>query len=112
MLLQASNPDLVSLASCYADLPCDDDPPWTAQQEKDHEEARAGFECDTAERREQFAATIQGKADRTAVDARVLAEVSQGTYLREAVRAGSSNAPAARPNNSTAFGASLMKGSR
>ena len=66
MLLQASNPDLVSLASCYADLPCADGPPWTAEQEKDHEEARAGFECDTAERREQFAATIQGKADRTA----------------------------------------------
>lgn len=87
-------------------------PGLIAEQEKHHEEALASFEWDTAERREQFAASLQGKADRTAVDARVLADVSQGTHPREAVSAGSSNAPVARPNNSTALEAQLMKGNR
>jgi hypothetical protein len=62
------------------DSPSADDLAWIAEQEKDHEEALAGFEWDTAERREQFAASLQGKADRTAVDARVLADVSHGTH--------------------------------
>lgn len=52
------------------------------------------------------APSLQGKADRTAVDARVLADVSQGTHPREAVSAGSSNAPVARPNDSTLSGPS------
>ncbi|MGT2464175.1 hypothetical protein [Sinomonas atrocyanea] len=69
-------------------------------------------EWDTAQRRGEFAASLQGLADQTAVDARVLADVSQGTHPRQAVATAPSDAPAARPNNSAARKAQLTKGSR
>ena len=72
----------------------------------------AHHEWDTAERREEFAASLQGKADQAAVDARVLADLSQGTHPRQAVATAPRNAPAARPNNSPGRRIDLKKGSR
>ncbi|MEZ2390237.1 hypothetical protein AB6813_11930 [bacterium RCC_150] len=92
--------------------PSAEDPAWPAAQEQDREESVAHLEWDTAKRREEFAASLQGKADQAAVDARLLADVSQGTHARQAVNAAPRNAPKARPNNSAARKAQLTKGSR
>ncbi|WP_077490890.1 hypothetical protein [Sinomonas mesophila] len=82
----------------------------TEQQQR--EETLADNEWDTAERREEFASSLQGLADRAAVEARVLADVSQGTHPRQAVAAAPRNAPEARTNNSVGRKAPLTKGSR
>jgi hypothetical protein len=84
---------------------------WVAEQEKDREETVAHHEWDTAGRREEFAAALQGKADKAAVDARVLADVSQGTHPRDAVKASTRNAPKARETK-PARGNAFTKGSR
>lgn len=81
-------------------------------EQQQREEALAHHEWDTAERREEFAASLQGLADQAAVDARMLADVSQGTHPRQAVAAALSTAPKARPNNNAARKAQLTKGSR
>ncbi|WP_336853910.1 hypothetical protein [Sinomonas albida] len=99
-------------AGAEQDSPSTDDPVWIAEQEHDRDEKTAHHEWDTAERREQFAASLHGKADRAAVEARVLADISQGTHPRQAVAAAPRNAPTARPNNATARRADLKKGSR
>lgn len=94
------------------DGPSADDPARIAAQEPDGEEMAAHHEWDTAERREEFAASLQGKADQAAVDARVLADISQGTHPRQAVAAVPRNAPAARPKNSPGRRPDRKKGSR
>uniref|UniRef100_UPI003899E41F hypothetical protein n=1 Tax=Pigmentiphaga litoralis TaxID=516702 RepID=UPI003899E41F len=94
------------------DGPSEEDLVWAARQEQQREESGAHDEWDTAQRRGEFAASLQGLADQTAVDARVLADVSQGTHPRQAVAAAPRDAPAARPNNSAARKAQLTKGSR
>jgi hypothetical protein len=99
------------MAAPDRDGPSADDMDRVAEQEKDHEETVAHHEWDTADRREEFAASLHGKADKTAVDARVLADVSQGTHPREAVKAAPRNAPKARKTKPT-HGTTLTKGSR
>lgn len=93
------------------DSPSGEEMAWAAEQQKDREETAAHHEWDTANRREEFAASLQGKADRTAVDARLLADVSQGTHPREAVKTAPRNAPKARKTKPT-HGNTLTKGSR
>jgi hypothetical protein len=83
-----------------------------AAQEQQREESMSHHEWDTAERRGEFAASLQGLADQAAVDARVLADVSQGTHPRQAVSGAPRNAPEARTNNSAGRRAQLTKGSR
>jgi hypothetical protein len=92
--------------------PSEEDLAWAARQEQQREESVAHDQWDTAERRGEFAASLQGLADQTAVDARVLADVSQGTHPRQAVAVAPRDAPAARPNSSAARKAQLTKGSR
>ena len=94
------------------DSPSADDLAWIAAQERDREDTAAHHEWDTAERRDQFAASLQGKADQAAIDARVLADISQGTDPRQAIAAAPRNAPVTRPNNTAARRIDLKKGSR
>ncbi|MEZ2373405.1 hypothetical protein [Arthrobacter sp. RCC_34] len=92
--------------------PSAEDVAWLNQQQ-DMEDQEAAQQWDTAERREEFASTLRGKADQSAVDARVLADVSQGTHPSAAVAAAPRNAPKARPNNARASrNSNLTKGSR
>lgn len=93
------------------DGPSAEDMAWAADRQKDYEETEAHHDWDTADRRDEFAASLHGKADRTAVDARVLADISQGTHPREAVKAAPRNAPKARKTKPT-HGNTLTKGSR
>jgi hypothetical protein len=97
-----------------ADLagPSEEDLAWAARQEQQREESVAHDQWDTAQRRGEFAASLQGLADQTAVDARVLADVSQGTHPRQAIATAPRDAPTARPNNNAARKAQLTKGSR
>ncbi|MFK4637124.1 hypothetical protein [Paenarthrobacter histidinolovorans] len=84
---------------------------WLNSQDSERDDAEAHHEWDTAERRAEFADSLRGKADHAAVDARVLADVSQGTHPSAAVRSGPRNAPKARktqPRQSN----QLTKGSR
>lgn len=99
-------------AATDLDGPSEEDLAWAARQEEQREESVAHDQWDTAQRRGEFAASLQGLADQTAVDARVLADVSQGTHPRQAVAAAPRDAPTARPNNSAARKAQLTKGSR
>lgn len=99
-------------AGAEQDGPSSDDPAETAALEQDREESVAHHEWDTAERREEFVKSLQGKADQAAVDARVLADISQGTHPRQAISAAPRNAPVARPNNSTTRRTDLKRGSR
>ncbi|MGT2462959.1 hypothetical protein [Sinomonas atrocyanea] len=92
--------------------PSEEDLAWAARQEQQRDESVAHDEWDTAERRGEFAASLQGLADQTAVDARVLADVSQGTHPRQAVAVAPRDAPTALPNSSAARKAQLTKGSR
>ncbi|WP_336855998.1 hypothetical protein [Sinomonas albida] len=57
-------------------------------------------------------ASLQAKADQAAVDARVLADVSQGTHPRQAVVATPGKDPMARPNPNVAHRTDLKKGIR
>lgn len=47
----------------------------------------AGLDYDSSERRRQFAASLEGKADRETIDARILADGENAKHPREAVRA-------------------------
>jgi colicin import membrane protein len=51
---------------------------------------------DSAERREQLAASLEGRADEETIEARVVADTSQGAPAHEAVANGPRRAPAAR----------------
>jgi hypothetical protein len=99
-------------AATDLDGPSEEDLAWAVRQEQQREESVAHDQWDTAERRGEFAASLQGLADQTAVDARMLADVSQGTHPRQAVAADPREAPTASPNSSAARKAQLTKGSR
>lgn len=58
---------------------------------------QAGDLYDTAERRRDLAASLEGVADEEAVEARVLADTSQGRPAQEAVTTPPGKAPKARP---------------
>ena len=46
----------------------------------------AGLDYDSSERRRQFAASLEGKADQKTIDARILADGENAKHPREAVR--------------------------
>ena len=50
------------------------------------ESAAAGLDYDSSERRRQFAASLEGKADQKTIDARILADGENAKHPREAVR--------------------------
>lgn len=56
----------------------------TAQSRVEGDEA--GLEYDSSERRRQFAASLEGKADQKTIDARILADGENAKHPREAVR--------------------------
>lgn len=80
--------------------------------EAQNEESRAGHEWDSAERRSEFALSLHGKADATAIDARMLADISQGTHPQAAVKGGGPNAPAARKAPALVSTRAVSKGGR
>lgn|GEM_PF-3725795 len=82
------------------------------EREARKEELTAEHNWDTAERRAEFAQSLHGKADAAAVDARVLADISQGTHPTAAVKGGRPNAPTARKNTAMAHARSVSKGGR
>lgn len=57
---------------------------------------------DSSERRQQFAASLEGKADKKVVDARILADGENENHPRGAVGGGSKRAPKARKNGAAA----------
>lgn len=91
--------------------PTSADAEWYAQ-EAAKADALAAEKWDTAERREEFAQSLHGKADQVAVDARVLADVSQGTHPSAAVKGAAPSATKARKNNHTPRSQSISKGGR
>jgi hypothetical protein len=92
--------------------PSAEDLAWFAQ-EQEREEQNAGVEWDSSERRAEFAHALHGVADQKTVDARMLADMSQGTHPSQAVRAAPRNAPRARPNQARANrNSARTKGSR
>ena len=50
------------------------------------ESDEAGLDYDSSERRRQFAASLEGKADQRTIDARILADGENAKHPREAVR--------------------------
>ncbi|WP_104133873.1 hypothetical protein [Cryobacterium sp. Y62] len=74
---------------------------WQRQAEELHREAEvnrdwSGVDYDSSERRQQFAASLEGKADQKTIDARLLADGDQAKHPREAVRSQPGRAPKAR----------------
>ncbi|WP_105035632.1 hypothetical protein [Cryobacterium aureum] len=77
------------------------DPEGQRQAEEVHREAdvnrsSSGLDYDSSERRRQFAASLEGKADQKTIDARLLADGDQAKHPREAVRSQAGRAPKAR----------------
>jgi len=71
------------------------------QAEHLHREAEvnrdmSGLDYDSSERRQQFASSLEGKADQKTIDARLLADGDQAKHPREAVRSQPGRAPKAR----------------
>ena len=56
----------------------------------------AGLDYDSSERRRQFAASLEGKADQKTIDARILADGENAQHPREAVRTQPGRAPKPR----------------
>ena len=56
----------------------------------------AGLDYDSSERRRQFAASLEGKADQKTIDARILADGENAKHPREAVRSQPGRAPKPR----------------
>lgn len=63
--------------------------------------AAGGTEYDSAERRAQFAASLEGKVDRKTIDARMIADSDQAKHPREAVQTLPGQAPKRHTNRST-----------
>ena len=64
---------------------------------------QSSLEYDSAERRRGFAKSLDGKADEKAINARVLADVDQGTHPREAVTTKTRTAKARKSNTGTSL---------
>ncbi|MDJ0322094.1 hypothetical protein [Pseudarthrobacter sp. PS3-L1] len=88
-----------------------DDAAWYAQEAK-RNDAAAAQNWDTADRREEFAHSLHGKADQAAVEARVLADLSQGTHPTTAVKGAAPTATKARKNVLPHKTQALAKGGR
>ncbi|MEJ1116778.1 hypothetical protein WBN73_20930 [Paenarthrobacter sp. CCNWLY172] len=91
--------------------PTTDDAAWYAQ-EAAKADALAVENWDTSDRREDFARTLHGKADEATVDARILADVSQGTHPTAAVKGPAPSATKARKNNNIPRAHQISKGGR
>ncbi|MFC8041793.1 hypothetical protein ACFUOZ_20765 [Paenarthrobacter sp. NPDC057355] len=91
--------------------PAADDAAWYAQ-EAAKADALAVENWDTADRREDFARTLHGKADEATVDARILADVSQGTHPTAAVKGPAPTATKARKNTNIPRAHQISKGGR
>lgn len=91
--------------------PAPDDAAWYAQ-EAAKADALAVENWDTADRRQDFARTLHGKADEATVDARVLADVSQGTHPTAAVKGPAPSATKARKNSNIPRAHQISKGGR
>ena len=67
---------------------CDDDRKQAAEAtgQSRAEGDDAGLDYDSSERRRQFAASLEGKADQKTIDARILADGENAQHPREAVR--------------------------
>ena len=66
----------------------------TAQSRVEGDDARLDY--DSSERRRQFAASLEGKADQKTIDARILADGENAKHPREAVRSQPGRAPKLR----------------
>ncbi len=64
----------------------DDDRTAEATDQSRAEGNDAGLDYDSSERRRQFAASLEGKADQKTIDARILADGENAKHPREAVR--------------------------
>lgn len=75
-----------------------DDPDVSTElhSEADDNRSEASEAFDSAERRERFASSIEGKADREVIDARMTAAADQARHPREAVTTASNRVPKAR----------------
>ncbi|KRE61781.1 hypothetical protein ASG92_20565 [Arthrobacter sp. Soil736] len=91
--------------------PTTDDAAWYAQ-EAAKADALAVENWDTADRRQDFARTLHGKADEATVDARILADVSQGTHPTAAVKGPAPSATKARKNSNIPRAHQISKGGR
>lgn len=91
--------------------PAMDDAAWYAQ-EAAKADALAVENWDTADRRQDFAQSLHGKADNATVDARVLADVSQGTHPTAAVKGPAPSATKARKNKNIPRAQQVSKGGR
>lgn len=65
-------------------------------READVNRGLSGLDYDSSERRQQFASSLEGKADQKTIDARLLADGDQAKHPREAVRSQPGRAPKAR----------------
>lgn len=61
----------------------------------------SSFEYDSSERRQAFAASLEGKAESKAIEARVLADGDQAKHPREAVLAGGTTTPVKKATKAT-----------
>ena len=91
--------------------PAADDAAWYAK-EAAKADALAAENWDTADRRQDFARTLHGKADEATVDARILADVSQGTHPTAAVKGPAPSATKARKNTNIPRAHQISKGGR